>query len=143
MEEVLENKIKHVQTFTDQLMHETLEDKTDELLDGANMLKKRIVQLTRNFDDLNEDLFIYANNNEKQALDNLENIKFLLLDVNEFIAGLKRDRTLYSILKEEIKDLNIASSQLKEIIQDIKMKYIDFPKNKELQNLLRNINDQF
>jgi hypothetical protein len=92
---------------------------------------------------LNEDLFIYANNNEKQALDNLENIKFLLLDVNQFIAGLKRDRTLYSILKEEIKDLNIASSQLKEIIQDIKMKYIDFPKNKELQNLLRNINDQF
>lgn len=141
--QVLEDKIKHVKTSTDTLMQETFEEKTNEFLDGANELKKGVRKLSREFNDLNEDLFVYTNNNKKKALENLESMKALLTDVNKFIAGLKKEEVFCSILKTEIKELSVEASQLKEIIQDIQMKYIDLPENKELQNIMKKINDKF
>ena len=138
---VLEDKICSVKASTEQI-NCAFEEKTNQFLDGVNQLKNDILQLTKEFNELNEDLLIYTNENKNETLENIERMENLLSDANKFIAGIKQG-SMYSILKNEINDLLIESRQLKEIIQDIKMKYINFPENKELQDVLKRINAQF
>ena len=105
-------------------------------------IKKNIKDITGRIGELNESLFSIKNDKE-EALESLRKMKDLFLHISSLIAEIKESDYLYSQLSKEINDFEIEASQLNEIIRDLQFKFVDSPKDKELQQIMNKINAQF
>ncbi|GEM_PF-1856851 len=141
--QVIDEKINRVKESTDDLMQETFEETANNFLDQANDFKGSLYSLAEKFNSLNEDLFSYTNQEKEDSLKNLDKLKSLLSNANELIARVKRNRALYSIVKSELRVFRVETSQLNEIIHDIKLKYIDLPNDKKLREAANKLKSQF
>ncbi|MBE9467098.1 MAG: hypothetical protein IMY72_02110 [Bacteroidetes bacterium] len=138
----IEDKIQDVYTTTEKVIVDTSlkseEKKINEYLDTVLHFKETINEIIVKFDDLNESLITEIENSEKKSLHIKKFLVGLLSSANKLVAVIKKSH-IYPGIKSTAKIFFNSVKQLKEIIQDIDLKYISIPQNENINNLMSKI----
>jgi len=143
---VIEDKIEKtfIQTETVYIRRERnslINKSSDTFLDTILYFQKSFVGLTKKYQDLIDDLESFiSDDKEERVLTVRELLVSLLSSSNKLLAKFVKSQ-FYSGLKTAIKEYRQEVNNIKEIIQDIDLKYKTLPKNKKIQDVVDKINN--
>jgi len=138
----IENKIQDVYATTEKVIVDTSleseEERTNKYLDTVLLFKEKINEIIVKFDDLNESLIVEIEDSKEKSLYIKDSLIDLLSSANKFVAVIKKNH-IYPGIKSTARIFFNSVKQLKEIIQDIDLKYINIPQNEKINNLMSKI----